>query len=838
MANAELVIEIKAELGRIKSQLNQVSSEVRRNSYQIKKSFESWKEGVNNSLKAFKAISVALVGIAGSTYFVKEAIIDVADRYQQLANRIRLYVKNQEELNQVQERLFQIAQESGAALEGVMEVYNRLALAGSSLGLSNEQILNMVETIQLAVRASGTSVQEAQSAILQFSQALASGRLQGDEFRSVMENMPILAKMIADNLGVSVGALKKLGSEGKLTSDVLVKAIIEHKEEVQRMAEGIPLTISQAVQQVRNSWMQLVGQNEQLSQSLIVIKAGFMALAKTMEDIKVGKLKTDFQALSDIFESTFKVFVFGAKWAIKAGLGLKGAIEVIKIAIMKLQEVWLNMVISIIDKIRALFDFINNSQIGDVMVPDAFLRGLKNFQTNLELFRNAVSEARKDTWKDLDKTVGAIESINKAADSFFQNYKNIKNKLQNMGNVFLGNVLGKGGGKGGETGSINKELEKLQNEWEKTKKKLELEIKTTGLDNYQKKLIDLAERFKELKEKFKAIPEAKGIIRKWYEVQVKALVEAHKKSQELLKLQDQIKDIELQALLTEEDRYETVSKLIPVYEQIERSIKNQLQKLQPYSEEWLKLKDNLRDVQEQIYKLREEQRELSDDFFSGFLAGLEELGHEMKSTFKKGKELAQEFAQAIQDAFSTFAMDMFEGKLKSLHDYLMAFLRDIYSALVKYWVQVYIVQNLVNAASGWLAGLFGGGGSTGGATTGMAEKLAFNYFRHEGGLVYHLGGLVRKLHYGGLAPDEVPVILQRGEYVISKKGVEFLDKINQAKLPLGNVNVAVNVVNETGIPVNAEQKGARFDGEKYIVDVVLKNIYHYGPLRHAIAGVK
>ena len=494
-----------------------------------------------------------------------------------------------------------------------------------------------------------------------------------------------------------------------------------------------------------------------------------------------------------------------------AGSTLPGIIQIV--------STWLNIA-------KALYYYFQ--AIGAAMVLQ-FDRAKKAFETA----NKTIKKAAKDPL--------GIEAARKG-------YERTKKMLEDLGKVKVKALGGPEKGITGvpyklitpkETEETNKELEKLQKEWEKTRKRLELEIKTTGLDNHRKKLIELAEKYKELREKFKEIPESQELITKWYKVQVQALIETHLRSQELLKLQDQIKDIELQALLTEEDRYETVSKLIPVYEQIERSIKNQLQKLQPYSEEWLKLKDNLRDVQEQIYKLREEQRELSDDFFGGFLAGLEELGHEMKSTFKKGKELAQEFAQAIQDAFSTFAMDMFEGKLKGLHDYLMAFLRDIYSALVKYWVQVYIVQNLVNAASGWLAGLFGGGGgSTGGASTGMAEKLAFNYFRHEGGLVYHLGGLVRKLHYGGLAPDEVPVILQRGEYVISKKGVEFLDKINQAKLPLGNVNVAVNVVNETGIPVNAEQRGARFDGEKYIVDVVLKNIYHYGPLRHAIAGVK
>ena len=140
-----------------------------------------------------------------------------------------------------------------------------------------------------------------------------------------------------------------------------------------------------------------------------------------------------------------------------------------------------------------------------------------------------------------------------------------------------------------------------------------------------------------------------------------------------------------------------------------------------------------------------------------------------------------------------------------------------------------------NAAVSILGSLgFGsGGGMTG--TQDQGGYLVNVPKSHSGGLIMHAGGYVPRFHVGGLSSDEVPAILQKVEYVVSRKGIAALDKINSGQGG-GNLNVVVQVKNESSQPVAASQGRTQFDGEKYVVGVVLKNIDSNGPLRSAIAG--
>jgi hypothetical protein len=110
---------------------------------------------------------------------------------------------------------------------------------------------------------------------------------------------------------------------------------------------------------------------------------------------------------------------------------------------------------------------------------------------------------------------------------------------------------------------------------------------------------------------------------------------------------------------------------------------------------------------------------------------------------------------------------------------------------------------------------------------------------HQGGLVMHAGGYVPRYHAGGLSGDERPAILQTGEGVLSRRGMANLGALNAGMAGGGgNLNVNVQIENQTGTPVKAEQSSVKFDGESYIVGVILKNIDGYGALRGAIAGLK
>ena len=150
---------------------------------------------------------------------------------EQLQLRLKLLSREYGETERVQQFVTQSAQTFGQsqleASQGVADVYARLR----PLGVSLDQIETIYKGFNATALASGTSAEAASGAFLQLSQALGSGTLQGDEFRSVAEQVPGILRLVAGEMGVTVGELKKLGSEGKITSDVLINALAKGFDE-------------------------------------------------------------------------------------------------------------------------------------------------------------------------------------------------------------------------------------------------------------------------------------------------------------------------------------------------------------------------------------------------------------------------------------------------------------------------------------------------------------------------------------------------------------------------------------------------------------------------------
>lgn len=168
-------------------------------------------QGISNALKA-SAASIA-AGMSAS------AITKMADSYTSMQNRLRVTGLEARGVAEQFDELNRVADDSRSGIEGIVQTYSRLRLATEGMGFTNEQVTRTTEILAKALKASGASAQETSAALLQFGQGVGSGALQGDELRSIRENAPLVAKAIADEFNVTIGGLKKLGEEGKLTSD-------------------------------------------------------------------------------------------------------------------------------------------------------------------------------------------------------------------------------------------------------------------------------------------------------------------------------------------------------------------------------------------------------------------------------------------------------------------------------------------------------------------------------------------------------------------------------------------------------------------------------------------
>lgn len=183
--------------------------------------------------------------------FVKRAIA-MADAMTSMNAQIRLVTASQDEAAIVQERLLSISNRTYSSLEATTTLYTRAARALKDANKSQAEFLTFSEAINNAMRLGGVGANEQTNALLQLSQALGSGVLQGDEFRSIAENAPILLDLVAKELGVVRGEVKALASEGKITSEVIFNALTNASAQLAKDAATMPITVAQAVNVAKN----------------------------------------------------------------------------------------------------------------------------------------------------------------------------------------------------------------------------------------------------------------------------------------------------------------------------------------------------------------------------------------------------------------------------------------------------------------------------------------------------------------------------------------------------------------------------------------------------------
>jgi tape measure domain-containing protein len=174
-------------------------------------------------------------------------VVKIGDEWTNVNARIGLVTKSAEEQAAMQQKVFGIAQKTRQEYAATGDLYFKMARNATQLGASQQDVLDVTETVNKALVVGGASTQEAKATILQLSQALSSGRLQGDELRSLGENASVLMDEVAKYYGVTVGKLKQMGADGELTAEGVFKAILKAKAKMDKEFERMPVTIEQSV---------------------------------------------------------------------------------------------------------------------------------------------------------------------------------------------------------------------------------------------------------------------------------------------------------------------------------------------------------------------------------------------------------------------------------------------------------------------------------------------------------------------------------------------------------------------------------------------------------------
>ena len=194
-----------------------------------------------------------ILGAAGATA-AAIGLAKTTDSFTVMAAQLEYLTGSASEAEQAQSDLFDMSQKTGTSITSNATAMVRLGNASEMMGTTTEQNVSILGGLNALMLKTGTTGAQASSVMLQLTQALGSGKLAGDEFRSIMENSPALMAEFAGSMGIGVGALKEMSAKGEITTDVMTKALLDIADSAEENIGSLPKTFSTAWTRVVNAF--------------------------------------------------------------------------------------------------------------------------------------------------------------------------------------------------------------------------------------------------------------------------------------------------------------------------------------------------------------------------------------------------------------------------------------------------------------------------------------------------------------------------------------------------------------------------------------------------------
>jgi tape measure domain-containing protein len=358
--------------------------------------------------------------IVGATALAAVGLARLADSFTNLTNRIRVASDGTKSITQQTVELTNVAVKSRTAFNNIAELYGRISINAKSYGKSQQEVLKFTELTAKAVKVGGSTDREASQSLLQFSQGLGSNRLSGDELRAVREQTPFLADQIARGLGSTIGDLKKLGEEGKLTTDVIFEAIFKQEREINIAFGRVEATFSDSLTNIKTTIGVFFGS------VLSNLKFGPRFFEFT------NKISSEFQRISK-FSNEFALAIRNIPILFRTLFGERDGLSQIFDILSKIGDFFVNLPQKILEAARAINIFAQNIQNGATREEAIARSGLSEstinkltsinetfrgfvFQlnllvSNLVLINAALGKITRGFTKTKDAVEGAFETI-------------------------------------------------------------------------------------------------------------------------------------------------------------------------------------------------------------------------------------------------------------------------------------------------------------------------------------------------------------------------------------------------------------------------------------------
>lgn len=270
MADSNINVRISADSSEATAAVNKVantiSSELPKSVAEASNKVAKEAAGIRAEIKSIVAqmnkglqFAGAVTGIGLVANKVKDVAVaaaQTADELTSIRSRINLINDGSQTTAEIMNKVFDAAQRSRGSYTDMADSVAKLNMLAKDAFSSNDEAIAFVEQLNKQFKISGASVQEASAAMYQLTQSMAAGKLQGDEFHSIMENAPLLAQSIANEMGMTVGQLKEMSSQGLITSDIIKEALFNSAEETNAKFAEIPMTFAEVGQSIQNELIQ------------------------------------------------------------------------------------------------------------------------------------------------------------------------------------------------------------------------------------------------------------------------------------------------------------------------------------------------------------------------------------------------------------------------------------------------------------------------------------------------------------------------------------------------------------------------------------------------------
>jgi len=246
----------------------------------MERGFDKTTKSIDTTESSMLSLSRVAVSL-GAALSVKQ-IAEYADAWATVNNKLSNSLRPNEQLVDVTQRVFDITQQTRSSLDATASLYARLERATRQYGTSAGDLAKLTTIINQGFVVSGATAQEAENAIIQLSQGLASGALRGEEFNSVNEQGNRLIVALADSMGVSIGEMRNMAAQGKLTTDVVVNGLLSQGAVIGKEFANTTTTISQALQVAGNNVTKFFGENSTVKSFSAVFSSSIITASENL----------------------------------------------------------------------------------------------------------------------------------------------------------------------------------------------------------------------------------------------------------------------------------------------------------------------------------------------------------------------------------------------------------------------------------------------------------------------------------------------------------------------------------------------------------------------------